>query len=131
MIGSILYVIASRPDVMKLVGQISRFQATPKETHVLEVKLIFIYLKGTIDFGLCYPKENYLTLVSYTNADWEVSIDYRKSTSETTLYLGDCLVSWLSKKQSSVSVSTTEVEYITTAACCTQVIWMKQNLQDI
>ena len=76
----------------------ARFQATPKETHVLAVKNIFRYLKGTIEFGLWYTKRNELTLLSYTDADWEGSIHDRKSTSGATLYLGDCLVSWSSKK---------------------------------
>ena len=57
MIGSLLYVTASRPDVMQAIGQVARFQATPNETHVLVVKRIFKYLKGTTDFGLWYPKE--------------------------------------------------------------------------
>ena len=107
------------------------FEATPKETHVLAVKRIFRYLKGTINFGLWYPKGNDLTLVAYTDADWAGNIDDRKSTSGATFYLGDCLVSWLSKKQSSVSLSTIEVEYIAATTCCTQVLWMKQTLRDI
>jgi hypothetical protein len=131
MIGSLLYVTTSRPDVMQAVGQVAIFQATPKETHVMEVKRIFRYLKGTKDYGLWYPKGNDLSLVAYTDADWAGSVDDRRSTSGATFYLGDCLVSWLSKKQSSVSLSTTEAEYIAATTCCTQVLWMKQTLQDI
>ena len=131
MIGSLLYVTASRPDVMQAVGQVARFQASPKESHVLAVKRIFRYLKGTMDYGLWYPKGNELTLVAYTDADWAGSVDDRKSTSGAAFYLGDCLVSWMSKKQSSVTLSTAEAEYIAAAACCTQVLWMKQTLQDI
>jgi hypothetical protein len=108
MIGSLLYVTTSRPDVMQAVGQVAIFQAAPKETHVLVVKRIFRYLKGTTEFGLWYPKGNEMTMVTYTDADWEGSIDDRRSTSGATFYLGDCLVSWLSKKQSSVSLSTTK-----------------------
>ena len=119
MIGSLLYVIASRPDVMQVVGQVARFQASPKESHVLAVKRIFRYLKGTMDYGLWYPKGNKLTLVAYTDADWAGSVDDRKSTSGAAFYLGDCLVSWMSKKQSSVTLSTAEAEYIAAAACCT------------
>ena len=74
---------------------------------------------------------NELTLVAYTDADWAGSIDDRKSTSGAALYLGDCLVSWSSKKQPSVSLSTTQVEYIAATTCCTQVIWMRQTLEDI
>jgi hypothetical protein len=108
MIGSLLYVTSSRPDVMQAVGQVARFQATPKETHVMAVKRIFRYLKATKDYGLWYPKGNELSLVAYTDADWAGSIDDRRSTSGETFYLGECLVSWLSKKQSSISLSTTE-----------------------
>jgi hypothetical protein len=74
----------------------------------MEVKRIFRYLKGTTEFGLWYLKGNELTMVTYIDADWAGSIDDRRSTSGEAFYLGDCLVSWLSKKQSSVSLSTTE-----------------------
>jgi hypothetical protein len=109
-------VTTSISNVMQVVGQVVIFQATPKETDVMAVKRIFRYLKEKKDFGLWYPKGNELSLV-----------DDRRSTSGATFYLGDCLVSWLSKKQSSISLSTTEAEYIATT-CCTQVLWMKQNL---
>ena len=106
MIGSLLYVTASILDVMQVVGLVARFQANPKETHILAIKRIFRYLKGTTKFGLWYPKGNELTMVAYTDADWAGSIGDRKSTSGATLYLGNCLVAWSSKKQSSVSLST-------------------------
>ena len=130
MIGILLYVIASRPDVMQAIGQVARFQAAPKENHVIAVKMIFRYLKGTVDFGLWYPKGNDLTLIAYSDADWAGCVDDRKRTSGTAFFLGGCLVSWSSKKQSSVSLSTAEAEYIAAAACCTQILWMKQTLQD-
>ena len=110
----------------------ARFQATPKESHVLAVKKIFRYLKGTKEFGLWSPKGNDLSLISYkVDADWEGCIDDRRSTNGAELYLGECLVSWLSKKQSSISLSIAEAEYIAVVACCTQVLWMKQTLTDI
>jgi hypothetical protein len=93
MIGSLLYVTASRPNVMQAVGQVAIFQATPKETHVMAVKRIFRYLKGTTEFGLWYPKGNEMTMVAYIDVDWARSIDDRRSTSGATFYLGDCLVS--------------------------------------
>jgi hypothetical protein len=95
------------------------------------VKRIFRYLKGTKEFGLWYPKGKYISLISYTDANWAGFIDDRRSTSGATFYLDECLLSWLSKKQSSVSLSTTEAEYIATETCCTHVLWMKQNLIDI
>ena len=108
MIGSLLYVTPSIPDAMQAVELVARFQENHKESHVLAIKRICRYLKGTTEFGLWYPKGNELTLVSYTDADWAGSIDDRKSTSGPTLYLGDCLVSWSSKKQPLVSLSTVE-----------------------
>jgi hypothetical protein len=69
--------------------------------------------------------------MAYTDVDWAGCIDDRRSTSGATFYLGECLVSWLRKKQSSVSLSTAEAEYIAVAACCTRVLWMKQTLTDI
>ena len=122
MIGSLLYVMASRPNVMQAVGQVARFQAASKETHVLAVKWIFKYLNGTMEFGLWYPKGNDLTLIAYSDADWEGSIDDRKRTSGAIFFLGNCLLSWFSKKQSSVSLSTIEEEYIAAATCCTWVL---------
>jgi hypothetical protein len=100
MIGILLYVTASRPDVLQVVGQVARFQATPKESHVLALKRIFRYLKGTKEFGLRYPKGKDQSLMAYTDAYWVGCIDDRRSTSGAAFYLGECLVSWLSKKQS-------------------------------
>jgi hypothetical protein len=76
-IGSLLYVIASRLDVMQVVGQVAQFQATPKESHVLAVKRIFRYLKGTEEFGLWYPKGKDISLISYRDVDWVGFIDDR------------------------------------------------------
>jgi hypothetical protein len=108
MIENLLYVTTSRPDVMQAVGHVARFQAAPKRSHVLVVKRIFRYLKGTKEFGLWYPKGKDLSLIAYTDADWAGCIDDRRSNNGTTFYLGECLVSWLSKKQSSISLSIAE-----------------------
>ena len=77
MIGSLLYVKSSRPDVMQAVGHVSQFQATPKESHVLEVKRIFRCLKGTKEFGLWYPKAKDLSLIAYIDENWADCIDDR------------------------------------------------------
>ena len=78
-----------------------------------------------------YPKGNNLIIQAFTDVDWAGSVDDRKITSGATFYLGGCLVSWLTKKKTSISLSTAEAEYIAAAAFCTKVIWMKQTLQDI
>jgi hypothetical protein len=98
MISSLLYVTSSRPYVMQAIGQVSIFQAISKETHVIAVKGIFRYLKGTTEFGLWYLKGNDMTMVNYIDANWEGSIDDKRSTSGASFYLGDSMVSWLSKK---------------------------------
>jgi hypothetical protein len=97
-----------KDDESKNVGQVARFQTTLKETHVMEVKRIFICLKETEYFLLWYPKGKELSLDAYTDADWASSIEDRRSTSGTYFYLGECLVSWLRKKWSLVPLSTAE-----------------------
>jgi hypothetical protein len=95
------------------------------------VKRFFRYLKVTKEFGFWYPKGKDISLVSYTDEDWVGCIDDRRSTIGEVLYLGECLVSWLRKKQSSISLSIAEEEYIGATTCCTQLLWMKQTLIDI
>ena len=130
MIGSLLYLTASRPDIMFSVGLFARFQSNPKESHLTAVKRILRYISGTKNLGLWYPKGSHLDLLSFSDADWAgCSID-RKSTSGTCHFLGFALVSWFSKKQNSVALSTAEAKYISAASCCAQVLWMRQTLHD-
>ena len=131
MIDSLIYLTTSRLDVMQAVGQVARFQVAPKESHIIAIKRILRYLKGTTKYGLWYPKGNNLIIQFFTDVDWAGSIDDRKSTTGATFYLGGCLVSWLSKKKTSISLSTMEEKYIAAIACCTQVLWMKKTLQDL
>ncbi|KAK6121853.1 hypothetical protein DH2020_044407 [Rehmannia glutinosa] len=130
MIGSLLYLTASRPDILHAVCLCARFQSNPKESHMSAVKRIFRYLKGTIQYGLFYPKNENFSLKGYSGSNYAGNIDDRKSTSGSCQFLGDCLVSWFSKKQNCVSLSTVEAEYIFAAFCCTQLLWMKQTLVD-
>ena len=88
-------------------------------------------MKGTPDFGFRYPKNSTLTLTAYIDVDWDGSVNDRKSTSGNTFFLGDCLVSWLNNKKSSICLSTAEAEYIVAAYCCTQILWMKEALKDV
>ena len=131
MIGSLLYVTTSRPNVKQAVGLVARFQAAPKENHVQAVKIIFRYLKGTIDLGLWYPNNNSFSLKAYLDVDWAGCVDDKKSTSGGAFFLRESLVAWTSKKQSSISMSTIEAKYIAATECCTQVEWMKQTIKDI
>jgi hypothetical protein len=110
MIGSLLHLCAFRPDIMLSVCMCARFQADSKEIHLRVVKRILRYLVYTPKFGLWYPKGSTFDLIGYSDADWaECKID-RKSTSGTCQFLGRSLVSWASKKQNSVALSTAEAE---------------------
>ena len=127
-IGSLLYLIASRPDIAFSVSVCARYQAAPKESHLTAVKRIIRYINGTPDYGLWYSKDS--NGLWYANADWAGSVDDRKSTSRGCFYLGNNLVSWMNKKQNSVSLSTAEAENIAAGSCCTQLLWMKKLLHD-
>ncbi|XP_042972660.1 uncharacterized protein LOC122304450, partial [Carya illinoinensis] len=130
MIGSLLYLTASRPDIMFSVCLCARFQSSPKESHLIAVKRILRYLSGTINLGLWYPKHTSFDLISYTDADYAGCKIDRKSTSGACHFLGHALVSWFSKKQNSVALSTAEAEYVAAGSCCAQVLYMKQQLED-
>ncbi|KAL6325938.1 hypothetical protein AAG906_038429 [Vitis piasezkii] len=129
-IGSLLYLTVSRPDIMYSVCLCARFQSCPKESHLSAVKRILRYLKGTMDIGLWYPKGDNFELIGYSDADFAGCKVERKSTSGTCHFLGHSLVSWHSKKQNSVALSTAEAEYIVAGLCCAQILWMKQTLSD-
>lgn len=130
MIGSLLYLTASRPDIMFAVCVCARFQADPRESHLQAVKRIIRYLSGTINLGLWYPCDSSFDLNGFSDADFAACRVDRKSTSGTCQFLGSRLISWASRKQASVSTSTTEAEYIAAGSCCTQILWMKQQLAD-
>ncbi len=130
MIGSLLYLTASRPDILFSVCMCARYQACPKESHLQAVKRIFRYLVGTSNVGLWYSKQSDINLIAYSDADFAGCKLDRKSTSGTCQFLGANLVSWFSKKQNSVALSTAEAEYIAAGSCCAQVLWIKQQLED-
>ena len=130
MIGSLLYLCASRPDIVLSVGVCARYQAAPKESHLAAVHRIFRYLVHTSKFGLWYPKGATFSLCGYTDSDWAGDQDDRKSTSGACQFLGRSLVSWSSKKQNCISLSTAESEYVAAASGCTQLLWMRQTLKE-
>ncbi|XP_050889504.1 secreted RxLR effector protein 161-like [Lathyrus oleraceus] len=125
MIGSLLYLMVSRPDIIFSVCICARFQVNPKESHFIVVKRIMKYLKGTTNVGLWYPKGSICNLVGYSNSGYVGSKIDRKSTSGTCHILGNALVSWACKKQASVALSTAEAEYIAAGSYYAQILWIK------
>nr|GFA37375.1 uncharacterized mitochondrial protein AtMg00810-like [Tanacetum cinerariifolium] len=122
MIGSLMYVTSSRPDIMFATCMCARYQANPNERYVSAVKRIFRYLKRTINLGIWYPKDSDFDLTAYLDADHAGCHLDRKSTSGSVQFLGDKLVCWSSKKQNCVSISTAESEYVAVSGvvlkCC-------------
>ena len=130
MVGSLMYLTASRPDIMFATYLCARYQSNPKESHLNAVKRILRYLKGSPGLGLWYPKGSGLELIGYSYSDHAGCKIDRKSTTGGCQFLGGKLVSWTSKKQTSVSMSTAEAEYVSAASCCAQILWMKNQLTD-
>ncbi|GJV40938.1 putative ribonuclease H-like domain-containing protein [Tanacetum coccineum] len=130
MIRSLMYLTASRPDIMFAIYACARHQVTPKECHLHAVKRIFRYLKGHPKLGLWYPKESPFDLVAYSDSDYGGASQDRKSTTRGCQFLGRRLISWQCKKQTIVATSTTKAEYVAAASGCGQVLWIQNQLLD-
>ncbi|GJV06249.1 hypothetical protein Tco_1343905 [Tanacetum coccineum] len=130
MIGSLMYLTASRPDIQFSTCLCARYQANPKESHLIAVKRIFRYLKGTPSLGLWYPKCSGFDLKGYSDSDYAGCNMDRKSTSGACQLLGGKLVCWSAKKQQSVAMSSAKAEYVAAAGCCANILWMKSQLTD-
>nr|GFB04247.1 retrovirus-related Pol polyprotein from transposon TNT 1-94 [Tanacetum cinerariifolium] len=121
MVGALMYLTASRPDIVHATCYCARYQAKPTEKHLTAVKQIFRYLKDTINMGLWYPKDIGFELTAFLDSDHAGFLDSRKSTSGGIQFLGcDKLVSWSSKKQDCTSMSSAEAEYVSLSACYAQ-----------
>ena len=107
------------PDISYSVGVCARYQANPKESRMIALKIIIKYVKAIADFEVWYSKDINDVLVGYSDADWTRNADDKKSTLGGFFYVGNNLVSRMSKKQSSISLSTAEAEYIDVGSCCT------------
>ncbi|GJW13914.1 hypothetical protein Tco_0018047 [Tanacetum coccineum] len=102
----------------------------PKTSHLEAVKRIFRYIKGTTHLGLWYPKGSGIETIVYADSDHAGDYVDRKSTSGVCTFMGCCLTSWFSKKQTALAISTTEAEYVSARKACQQALWMKQALVD-
>ncbi|GKC98723.1 uncharacterized mitochondrial protein-like protein [Tanacetum coccineum] len=130
MIGSLMYLTSSRPNIMFVVCACAKYQVNPKVPHLHAVKRIFRYLKGQQKLGLWYPKDSPFDLVAYTDSDYAGASLDRKSTTGGCQFLGSRLISWQCKKQTVVANSTTEAEYVAASSCCGQVLWIQNQLLD-
>nr|GEV29904.1 hypothetical protein [Tanacetum cinerariifolium] len=130
MIGALIYLTSSKPDIVHATCLCARYQAKPTEKTLKEVKRIFCYLRGTVNTGLWYTKDSGFELTGFLDADYAGCKDTFKRTSDGAQFLGEKLVSWSSKKQDCMALSTTKAEYVSLSACCAQVLWMWTQLTD-
>nr|GEY25921.1 uncharacterized mitochondrial protein AtMg00810-like [Tanacetum cinerariifolium] len=130
MIGALMYLTSSRPDVVHATCLCARYHSKPTEKHLKEVKRIFRYLQGTVNTGIWYMTDSGLELTRFSDADYAGCKDTFKSTSGGAQFLGEKLVSWSSKKQDCTVLSTAKAEYVSLSACCAQVLWMRTQLTD-
>lgn len=130
-VGNLMYLTATRPNLMYVVGLISRYVERPTEIHLQAAKRVMRYLKGTINFGILYSSKGLGELLAYTASDYAGDLDDRKSTSGYVFLLGTSAISWSSKKQPVVTLSTTEVEFIAAASCACQGVWLRRILNQL
>lgn len=131
MVGSLLYVaIATRPDIAQAVAMVSKYNANPTEAHLTAVKRIFRYLKGTMDFVLQYQKSD-AKLIGFSDADWAGDIDSRRSTTGNIFLMSNGAITWLSRCQKIVSLSTAEAEYVALCTAAQEAVWLRRLLEEL
>jgi hypothetical protein len=130
-IGSLMYLTNTRLDIYFAVNTLSQFLVEPIRVYLVAAKHVMRYLKGTIDYGLNYDGDHDFTLSGYIDEDWAGSVSNRKSTSGFYFSLGSAMISWQSRKQSSISLSTVEAKYITACSASCESIWLRKLLTDL
>jgi hypothetical protein len=124
-VGALQYVTISQPDISYVVNQVSQFMHAPTCVHWVAVKRILRYLKGTIEFGIAIKPSTSLSISSFFDSDWVGCLDDCKSTTGYLMFLGPNLISWSSKKQTTVARSSTEAEYRGLATVTVEIVWLQ------
>ncbi|CAL1361578.1 unnamed protein product [Linum trigynum] len=130
-VGSLMYLTATRPDIMYAMSLISRYMENPIELHLLEAKRILRYLQGKRSLGMFYKKEGKTPLLGFTDSDFAGDMDDRKSTSGYVFIMGSGVVAWSSKKQPIVTLSSIEGELVAATACACQAVWLRRLLEEL
>ena len=128
-VGSLMYLTSTRPDIMHTVNLISRYMENPTEVHLLAAKRIFRYLKGTVDFGILYKRGEKSSLIGFSDSDYAGDLDDRKNTFGVVFMLNSGAITWSSKKQQIVTLSTTEAEFVAATSSSCQAIWLRRLLE--
>jgi hypothetical protein len=127
-IGLLMYLTNTRPDICFVVNTLSQYLVEPRSVHLVAANHVMRYLKGLLDYGLYYTGDNDFKLFSYTNLDWFGSALDRKSTSGCCFSLGSAMTSWKIMKKSSISLITTEAKYIVACSTSCESIWLQKLL---
>jgi hypothetical protein len=127
-IGSLMYLTNTRPDICYAVNTLSQFLVEPRHVHLVVAKHVMRYLKGTLDCGLSYDGDHDFTLSGYTDSNWAGSVSNRKSTLGCCFSLGSAMISLKRRKQSSITLSTVKAEYIVVCSTSCEAIWLQKLL---
>jgi hypothetical protein len=130
-IGSLMYMTNTRPDIFFILNTLSQYLVEPRRVHLVDAKYVMRYLKGMFDYGLYYTGDNDFRLFDYTDSDWSVSASNRKSTSGCCFSLGSTMTSWKSRKQSSISLIMEEAGYIASCSSSCESIWIRMLLKSL
>ncbi len=131
MVGSLIYMTITRPDLNYAVGVVSRFMQTPQKPHLDAVRRILRYIKHTLQCGIFYEAKSQLQVHGYTDVDWADNVSDKRSTSGFMFSFGSGAISWSSKKQPTIALSSTEAEYRGVAIAACEVVWLQKLLSDL
>ena len=130
-VGGLIYLTHTRPDISYAVGVISRHMQNPTKHHFGTTKRILKYISGTTDYGLWYGNSDAFNLIGYSDSDWAGCAEDRRSTSGYMFSFGSSAISWSSKKQATVALSSSEAEYIAVNLAACQAVWLIRILEDL
>ena len=131
LVGSLIYLTTTRPDISYVVHQVSQSMSSPRHLHLAAVRHIILYLRGSPTRGLFFPTDTSLQLVAYSDVDWAGCSDTRRSTTGWCMFLGDALISWRCKKQDRVCKYSTEAEYRAMSIACSEIVWLRGLLEEL
>ena len=131
MIGSLMYLTNTRPNILFVVNTVSQFLTDPRHGHLITSKHVLRYLKGIVDYGINYVANQKINLHGYVDSDWSGSTTDRKSTSGCCFSLGFGMISWFSRKQSCVALCTTEAKYVAACSASCKAVWLQKLPSDL
>jgi len=131
LVGSLIYLTTTRPDLAYVVSVLIKFMSKPLESHSNAVKSVLRYLQGTVDYGIIYIDSSYVRLARYVDLDWARNVDDHRPITGYAFSLGSRVSTWSSKKQNTVSLSSVEVEYQAMCVAMSEAVWLWGLLHDV